>query len=147
MTINRRQFALAGAVAFVVSDAFAQPAETKAVEAAIEEMNKAMLAADAAKLAALTSEQMSYGHSAGRIETKAQFMDIVAGKKTLYKSISLADASVAVVGNNAIARHIMSVDTEAGGKPASAKVGVMQVWVKDGGGWKLLARQAFRLAA
>ena len=90
---------------------------------------------------------MSYGHSAGRIETKAQFMDIVAGKKTLYKSISLADASVAVVGNNAIARHIMSVDTEAGGKPASAKVGVMQVWVKDGGGWKLLARQAFRLAA
>jgi ketosteroid isomerase-like protein len=147
MTINRRQFALAGAVAFVVSDAFAQPAETKAVEAAIEEMNKAMLAADAAKLAALTSEQMSYGHSAGRIETKAQFMDIVAGKKTLYKSISLADASVAVVGNNAIARHIMSVDTEAGGKPASAKVGVMQVWVKDGDGWKLLARQAFRLAA
>ena len=48
MTINRRQFALAGAVAFVVSDAFAQPAKTKAVEAAIEEMNKAMLAADAA---------------------------------------------------------------------------------------------------
>jgi ketosteroid isomerase-like protein len=147
MTINRRQFALAGAVAFVASESFAQPAETKAVEAAIEEMNKAMLAADAAKLAALTSEQMSYGHSAGRIETKAQFMDIVAGKKTLYKSISLADASVAVVGNNAIARHIMSVDTEAGGKPASAKVGVMQVWVKDGDGWKLLARQAFRLAA
>ena len=147
MDINRRQLALAGAFALLASQASAQPsAETKAVEQAIEDLNKAMLAADGAKLSALLSDQMSYGHSAGRLETKAQFLDIVAGKKTLYKSISLAEPSVVVVGNNAIARHVMSVDTEAGGKPASAKVGVLQVWVKDGGAWKLLARQAFRLA-
>jgi ketosteroid isomerase-like protein len=50
-----------------------------------------------------------------------------------------------VVGNNAIARHIFSAETESGGKPGSARVGVMQVWAKQDGRWKLLARQAFRL--
>jgi hypothetical protein len=88
---------------------------------------------------------LSYGHSAGRLETKAIFMDVVAGKKTIYKSIALTDPTVAVAGNNAIARHTMAVETETDGKPSSAKVGVLQVWVKDGGSWKLLARQAFRV--
>ena len=49
-----------------------------------------------------------------------------------------------MIGNNAIARHAFAVETETDGKPGSAKIGVMQVWVKDGGNWKLLARQAFR---
>ena len=61
------------------------------------------------------------------------------------KSIALTDPTVAVAGNNAIARHTMAVETETDGKPSSAKVGVLQVWVKDGGSWKLLARQAFRV--
>ena len=104
-----------------------------------------MLTADRAKLTALLSDQLSYGHSAGRLETKAQFLDVVAGKKTLYKSMSFSDATTAVAGNNAIVRHVMTVDTETDGKPATAKVGALQVWVKDGGAWKLLARQAFRL--
>jgi hypothetical protein len=31
-----------------------------------------------------------------------------------------------------------------GGKSATTKIGVLQVWVKQGGRWKLLARQAFK---
>lgn len=150
MRSTRRTLAFAGALAFAsiplaASPAFAQSGDEAAVGKAIEDLNKAMLAADKAALEALLAEKLSYGHSAGRIESKADFLDVVAGKKTLYKSIMLTEPSIAVVGNNAIARHTMTVDTESGGKPATAKVGVMQVWVKDGGGWKLLARQAFRV--
>ncbi len=50
-----------------------------------------------------------------------------------------------MVGNNAIVRHVFTAETEANGKPGSAKVGVLQVWQKQDGAWKLLARQAFRL--
>lgn len=148
MRVTRRALAVAGAFAslsFATSPAFAQTGDEAAVGKAIEDLNKAMLAADKAALEALLADRLSYGHSAGRIETKADFLDVVAGRKTLYKSIVLSEPSVAVVGNNAIARHTMTVDTESGGKPATAKVGVMQVWVKDGGSWKLLARQAFRV--
>ncbi|MBX9942681.1 MAG: nuclear transport factor 2 family protein [Reyranella sp.] len=151
MITTRRRQALAGGLILSASAVlggpavFAQSADAQAVDKAVAELRDAMLAADGAKLAALLSDQLSYGHSAGRLETKAQFLDIVAGKKTLYKSIAFSDATTSVAGNNAIVRHVMTVDVETDGKPATAKVGALQVWVKDGGAWKLLARQAFRL--
>ena len=149
MSITRRHLAAAGALALAASSlpslAHAESADEAAVKKAVDDLSKAMMAADKAALEALLSDQLSYGHSAGRLETKAIFMDVVAGKKTLYKSITLSEPTVAVAGNNAIARHTMAVETESDGKPGSAKVGVLQVWVKDGGSWKLLARQAFRV--
>ena len=151
MFTTGRRLALASGLAFAIPSliagtaAVAQPADVAAVVKAIAELRDAMLTADRAKLTALLSNELSYGHSAGRLETKAQFLDVVAGKKTLYKSMAFSDATTSVAGNNAIVRHVMTVDTETDGKPATAKVGALQVWVKDGGAWKLLARQAFRL--
>ena len=147
MRITRRHLAAAGALALAAASlpAHAESADEAAVGKAIDDLTKAMMAADKAKLEALTADQLSYGHSSGRVETKAEFVGVIAGKKTIYKSITLSNPSVAVVGNNAIARHIFAAEVEAGGQASSPKIGVMQVWVKDGGGWKLLARQAFRI--
>jgi hypothetical protein len=103
--------------------------------------------ADKARLEELVADQLSYGHSSGVIESKAQFVSVVASKKTIYKSITLLEPTTTVAGSNAIARHIFTAETEADGKPGTARVGVLQVWQKQGGGWKLLARQAFRLPA
>ena len=80
-----------------------------------------MIAADKAKLEALVADQLSYGHSAGRLETKKEFVDVIAGKKTTYKSITLNEPTVTVVGNNAIARHVFVVETETDGKPCSGQ--------------------------
>ena len=151
MTITRRSLALAGVLAFgtgsIIGMAQAQSGEEAAVNQAIEALRQAMLAADKAKLEELVADQLSYGHSSGVIETKAQFVDVVVSKKTIYKSITLSEASTAVAGSNAIARHIFSAETESGGRPGTARVGVLQVWQKQAAGWKLLARQAFRLPA
>jgi len=146
MRITRRHLAAAGALALAAASlpAHAESADEAAVGKAIDDLTKAMMAADKAKLEALTADQLSYGHSGGKVETKAEFIGVIADKKTIYKSITLSNPSVAVVGNNAIARHIFAAEVEAGGQASSPKIGVMQVWVKDGGGWKLLARQAFR---
>ena len=136
--------ALAALPTIIPTVARAESADEAAVRKAIDDLSKAMLAADKAKLEALVADQLSYGHSAGRVETKKEFVDVIAGKKTTYKSITHQRAKVQVAGNNAIARHTYAVEIESDGKPGSAKIGVMQVWVKDGGNWKLLARQAFR---
>lgn len=148
MRVTRRQLAAAGALAFAVASlppaVHGESADEAAARKAVDDLTKAMMAADKAKLEALVSDQLSYGHSAGKVENKAEFIGIIAGKKTIYKSITLVDPSVSVVGSNAIARHIFTAEVESDGKPSSAKVGVLQVWVKDGGAWKLLARQAFR---
>jgi ketosteroid isomerase-like protein len=151
MTIARRQIAGAGAAVLAalvltrVQPSLAQAGDEAAVNKAVEDLRKAMMAGDRAKLEALVDDKLSYGHSGGVIESKKQFVDVVASKKTIYKSITLSDATVSVAGDNAIARHVFSAEFETDGKPGTAKVGVMQVWHKAGGNWKLLARQAFRL--
>lgn len=147
MRITRRTLAVSAAALATILPAaavHAESADEAAVAKAVDDLNKAMIAADRSKLEMLVADQLSYGHSGGRIETKKEFVDVVAGKKTAYKSITISEPTVSVVGNNAIARHTYAVEFEADGKPGSAKIGVMQVWVKDGGAWKLLARQAFR---
>jgi hypothetical protein len=150
MKFTRRDFAFTGATALAAASllrspaAVAQAGEEAAVNAAIEALRKAMVDADKAKLEELVADQLSYGHSGGVIETKAQFVEVIVSKKTVYKSIMLSEPSTTVVGNNAIARHIFSAETESGGKAGSARVGILQVWQKQDGRWKLLARQAFR---
>jgi len=38
----------------------------------------------------------------------------------------------------------LASESETDGKPSSVKIGVLQVWQKQSGNWKLLARQSFR---
>jgi ketosteroid isomerase-like protein len=129
------------------SPSLAQSGDEAAVNQAVEELKQAMLKADKAKLEDLLSDKLSYGHSGGVIENKAQFIDVIAGKKTIYKTITVTEPSTSVVGDNAIVRHKLVVEFETDGKPGTSSIGALQVWNKEGGRWKLLARQAFRLAA
>jgi ketosteroid isomerase-like protein len=149
MTISRRHIAAAallasGASVLASAPVLAQGGDSAAVTDAVANLTKAMLAADKAKLEALVADQLSYGHSAGVIQDKAAFVDVIASKKTVYKSIVLSDQTVTVVGNNAIVRHAWLGESGTGdGKWNTSKIGVLQVWQKQGADWKLLARQAF----
>ena len=152
MTVHRRQLvvaALASAVVSASTPAFAQATDTAgdtaAVTKAVSDLTQAMLAADKAKLEALTADALSYGHSGGVLQTKAEFVDVIASKKTAYKSIELSGQTIAVAGNNAIVRHnwVGESGPADGSKWAVSKIGVLQVWQKQGADWKLLARQAF----
>jgi hypothetical protein len=151
MTITRRHMAAAGAFVLGVSAAlpsspsFAESADATAVAEAVAALTKAMLDADKAKLESLVADQLSYGHSGGVIQTKAEFVDVIASKKSVYKSIVLSDQTVAVAGDNAIVRHAWSSESVSDGKSTMSKIGVLQVWQKQGAGWKLLARQAFKV--
>jgi ketosteroid isomerase-like protein len=147
MLISRRH---AGALAFLALGVSALPASAESADQAavadsIAALTKAMLAADRAKLESLVSDQLSYGHSSGRIQDKKDFVEVIASKKTVYKSIVLSNHAVTIAGNNAIARHAWESESGTGdGKWNVSKIGVLQVWQKDAGGWKLLARQAFK---
>jgi len=150
MRITRRHFAVAGALAlggaglWRNSSAVAASAEEAAVAQAIEALRKAVLEQDKTQLEALCAEQLSYGHSDGRVENKAQFINGVMTRKAILTSLTLSDHTIAIVGADAIARHTWVSESETDGKPTSTKIGVLQVWQKQGGTWKLLARQSVR---
>ena len=154
MNVSRRDFAVASALAFgasgllVSGSAGAQAAaDEAAVAQSIEVLRKAQLEADKAKLEQVTAAQVSYGHSDGRVETKEQFINGVMTRKVVQKSLNFPELKVAVVGNSAIARHIYLGESELDGKQSTTRIGALQLWQKQDGTWKLLARQGFRLPA
>ena len=118
--------------------------EEAAVNQAIENLRKAMVDADKDKLAQLVSDQLSYGHSSGVLETKAQYIDVIASKKTIYQSINLLEPWSAR-GANAIVRRHLHGRARGRRKTRTGARGCPQVWQKQAGRLKLLARQAFRL--
>lgn len=149
MTLQRRHLGIAGAAALVVmasgGAALAQSADEAAVAKAVEAFREAMHKADKAAFEKLCHDQLSYGHSAGRIETKAEFIAASTSGKSVWKSIALSDTSVKIVGANAIARHKLTGETLSEGKTNAINIGILMVWAKQGADWQLLARQAFRL--
>src|SRR5260221_4951998 len=150
MTITRRHLVAAGALTLGGvgllrrSSAVAQSAEEAAVALAVEALRKATFGQEKAQLEALCADQLSYGHSDGRVENKAQFVNGVMTRKAILKSLALSDHTIAIVGINAIARHKWASESETDGKLTTTKIGVLQVWLKQDGTWKLLARQAVR---
>ena len=152
MHVTRRNLAVAGVLALGTSSLLhstavvAESSDEAAVNQAVEALRKALLAADKARLQQLGADQLSYGHSDGRVQTKAEFIDGVMTRKAIVKSLAFPELTVAVVGNTGIARHIYLSDSETDGKPVNTRIGALQVWQKQDGTWKLLARQGYKLA-
>jgi ketosteroid isomerase-like protein len=152
MKISRRDLAAAGAFALGAASLLhsaptqAEAADETAVGQAVEAFKKATLAQDKAKLEQLFADQVSYGHSDGRVESKAEVINGVMNRKSVVKSIDFPELKIVVVGNSAVARHLYVSESEMDGKPTSTKIGALQVWQKQDGNWKLLARQGYKLA-
>jgi hypothetical protein len=154
MNISRRELAVGtalvvGASGLVLrgSSADADAGEEAAVSQNVETLRRALLEGDKAALDRVSSAQLSYGHSNGRVQNKAEFIDGVMTRKQVVKSLTFPELKVAVVGNAAIARHLYLSDSELDGKMTMTKIGALQIWQKQDGAWKLLARQGFKLPA
>lgn len=118
----------------------------QAVAAAAEKLRVAMIDPTPAALTALVADDLSYGHSGGRVDTKDSFIgDLIAGKSD-FVTIAITDQTIKVVGNTAIVRHTLTADTNDSGKPGKVQIKILGVWQQQGGEWKLLARQAVRVA-
>lgn len=152
MDMTRRAIGLvaAGAVAAIAltqSGTLASPADEAEVAARVEALKEATFKADKAKLEELAAASLSYGHSSGTVETKAQFIAGVMNRTYTAKSLAWPDMKITVTGNTAIVRHRWESVNEEKGKTTETKIGVLQVWQKFDGKWQLYARQAFRLPA
>jgi len=151
MELSRRQLAAVGVgvlalgTTALIGSAQAQSADEATVKRAVEELRTAWFKQDKAKLESLAAEQLSYSHSDARLEDKAKFINGVMTRKATYKSLEFPDLTVQIVGNNAVVRHLWVSESELEGKVTNTKIGVLQVWQKLDGGWKLLARASWRL--
>jgi hypothetical protein len=125
---------------------YCQSKQQKEVAAAVELLKKGIVDADKGQLTSITADQLVYGHSNGKVQDKSEFIAEILDTKTMdYNSIALSDQTIQISGNAAIVHAIYSAETVSNGTPGHLKIGVMLIWQKQHGSWKLLARQAYKV--
>jgi hypothetical protein len=119
----------------------------KEVETAVEKLRLALIDPTSEGLKNLTSPNLSYGHSSGLIENQDQFVEALVSGKSDFRTVTVSDQIIRFNGKSiAIVRHKLKGElVNADGSINNVNLGVLLIWTKEKDGWKLLARQAFKL--
>ena len=118
-------------------------AEAGAVAARVDMLRRTMLKPDKTAFEDLLADALSYGHTSGLVETKADMIDVLTSGRTTFQSLDQPEQTIAVTGDIAVVRHRFNGECVNDDKPGSPRIRVVQVWRKDNGRWRLLARQGF----
>ena len=121
------------------------PEDESAVAAAVDSLNKGILDPEQKLLENIASEALSYGHSGGKVQNKAEFVDDLVNGSFDFQTVNIANQTIKVDGDNAIVRHTFTANATNAGAPVELNIGNLLVWRKEGGQWKLIARQAFKV--
>ncbi len=118
---------------------------TQAVRAAIQQFNDAARKGDEAALNKLLSPDLIYVHSSAKVETKAECVAALVKAKPDFEMAS--DAHVNVYGKTAVVHGKLTNKTMVNGTPGKQELDTLQVWVKTGNNWQMVARHAARMSS
>ena len=126
---------------------FAQTATEQKVWQRVEALSNAIFVQrDSAALLDLVSDNVTYGHSGGAIEDKPTMVHKAMTSKTTYRNQSFEKLSIQVKDKVALVRHIFrATSIDENGKETPLDLGILQVWRKEGGKWRIWARQAVKI--
>lgn len=116
------------------------------VENKVEKLRLYMIDPTMENLKEISSTSLTYGHSNGLIENQGEFIEALVSGASDFRSIDLKDQTIIFPNKNtALVRHKLHGLVWDGTKTNPVNLGVLLVWVKEKGKWRLTARQAFRL--
>src|SRR4051812_18694950 len=131
--------------ASVLSAAGSESKGEKEVLAAMDSWKQATMKKDKAALEKLLHEDLSYTHSSGKNETKADVIKSVTTGPSTVEAITFTNNTVRVYGNTALVKGKVDITNKTDGKATTANLDILHVWVKGSQGWQLVGRQAVRL--
>ncbi len=123
----------------------AQTSTEKQVDEALEKLRTAMISGDKNALETIASNELTYGHSSGKLEDKASFVESITSKKSDFVTITFTDKTAKIKGKTAVVRLKLAADTNDGGKPGKVNLALLLVFQKENGSWKMWARQAVKI--
>lgn len=124
--------------------AIAGPDE-KALLALLEKWRVASLAGDRKTLESIIDPNCLYSHSNARLETGTEQIEAAVTGKPKYEKLEVSAPTVREHGSNAVIRCNMAIRTNNAGTVNNLNLNVLTVWNKQGGNWKMIARQSTRL--
>ena len=123
------------------------PGGEQAVLAAHDERITLTLAGDVAGLAAMMTDDLTYTHSSGIEESRAEFLEGLKNGKYLYREITPRGRKVRVHGDAAVVSGPAHVVIEPGGKRTEIELYFTELYVREGGQWRMALWQSTRLPA
>lgn len=121
----------------------AQPDEEN-LTVTLKEFHQSLVNKNTVSINQQTDKALSYGHSNGWIETKAELIDHLESGYIKYSSYREDSLQLMVNGNMANARFVADINVTLNGNNGNYHLKVLEVWVKKGKRWMLFARQAVR---
>lgn len=98
---------------------------------------------DRAALAGLMAEEYRFVAMNGAVERREWVVGAERGEgrpAVELRRLDVRPDEVVVRGDTAIVLSRMEIDASVAGRPLEPSMRVLSVWVRDGGGWRLLAR-------
>ena len=123
---------------------FAQTTDEQKLTATVKEFHQALVNKNTVSINQQTDKALSYGHSNGWVETKA---DVIKDLETGYISYQdYKEDSITITSNGAMAnvRFVAQVAATLKGTSTNFRLRVLEVWVKKSNRWVLFARQAVK---
>jgi ketosteroid isomerase-like protein len=113
-----------------------------AVKESSASWRKAVIKQDKAMLEKMLANDLVYAHSSGKTESKSEYIAAVTTGPSRYESFTETNTVVRVYGKAAILEG--NVEVKPPGRQAY-KVRTLEVYINDGGTWKMTAHQSARL--
>jgi ketosteroid isomerase-like protein len=106
---------------------------------------RALIHADRAELEAVLADDLTYGHSDGRLQTKAELLAALTSGVVTYQSYDGPAPAVRIQNNVALLTGVAELEATARGTRVNLWLRYLAVYAKHEGGWKLTAYQSSRL--
>jgi len=140
---HKMKFTIVILLLFTSLIAVAQTDEIK-LTVTLKEFHKALVDNNTVSVNQQTDKALSYGHSNGWIETKADMIKNLETGYMNYNSIKEDSIQVTINGAMANVRFVADINATLDGNTNSFRLKVLEVWVKKGKRWLLFARQAVK---
>ncbi len=121
----------------------AETAASKEIAAAVDSWKQAMVKGDAAALDKLYHPDLTYVHSGGKYETKAEAIAAATKPGSLAKAVVVHSTAIRVYGNTGIVNAKVDITNAAG---ETSHLDLLLVWLKSPSGWQMTARHALKLS-
>ncbi|MEP7141275.1 MAG: nuclear transport factor 2 family protein [Ferruginibacter sp.] len=113
--------------------------------ATVKGFHMALVKKDLVSINGLTDIALSYGHSNGWVETKADIVKDLETGYIIYQSFKEDSITVSINGTMANVRFLADVTATLKGAGIISHLKVLEVWTKRGEDWYLFARQAVKV--
>jgi len=106
---------------------------------------QAMIDVDIEELDVILSDDLTYTHTSGHIETKGEFLTSLRSQEITYESIKPQEIKIRIYDNTAVVTGISAMRISVREQQLSFSIRFIEVYQKSDANWQLVAWQSTRL--